>query len=104
MGLNRLYPANSFAVGLVAVATLLTVCRDALAQSPAPATRIETLEATQADKAKSLTPQEPRRAERLMGRVNAALTRGGPHWYPFFQNSYSGGGFPFGAGYSWFVS
>ena len=72
-------------------------------QDPDPSTRTGALEQAQAEKVKSLTPQEPEKFERLTARAEAMLTRGGNHWYPFFENSYSGGGFPFGAGYSWFV-
>ena len=91
------------AVCLLAIAALVLASHDALAQSTDPSTRIEALEQEQAEKVKALTPQEPEKFERLMGRAEAMLTRGGNHWYPFFENSYSGGGFPFGAGYSWFV-
>lgn len=73
-------------------------------QSREPSTRTEAIEQEQAERARTLTPQEPQRFEALVGRVDTVLTRGGSHWYPFFQNSYPGGGFPFGAGYAWFVS
>jgi hypothetical protein len=75
----------------------------ALAQTSSPATRIDAIEQAKAEKVESLTPQEPEKFERLTARAEAMLTRGGNHWYPFFENSYSGGGFPFGAGYSWFL-
>jgi hypothetical protein len=74
------------------------------AQTADPATRAEAIAQEQAVKVQSLTPQTPHRAEAIFTRANQALTRGGSHWYPFFQSSYSGGGLPIGAGYAKFVS
>jgi hypothetical protein len=89
---------------LLAIAALVVASHDALAQTADASTRTGTLELAQAEKVKSLTPQEPEKFERLTAQAEAMLTRGGNHWYPFFENSYSGGGFPFGAGYSWFLN
>lgn len=102
MGPTRI-PAHSVAASLLAAAALVLSSLDVSAQTTDPSTRAGALEQAQAEKVKSLTPQEPEKFERLVGRAEAMLTRGGDHWYPFFENSYSGGGFPFGAGYSWFV-
>ena len=102
VGSNRL-STNVVAVSLLAIAALVLASHDARAQTPDPSTRTGALEQAQAEKVKTLTPQEPEKFERLTARAEAMLTRGGNHWYPFFENSYSGGGFPFGAGYSWFV-
>jgi hypothetical protein len=96
--------AHFLAVCLFAIVAPLGARRDVLAQTADPATRTEALEQVQSEKVKSLTPQEPEKFERLTARAEAMLTRGGNHWYPFFENSYSGGGFPFGAGYSWFLN
>src|SRR5262245_51068335 len=95
---------NVVAVCLLAIAALVPASHDALAQATDAATRTGALEQAQAEKVKTLTPQEPEKFERLTARAEAMLTRGGNHWYPFFENSYSGGGFPFGAGYSWFLN
>lgn len=89
---------------LLAAALAVTAPHAAMAQSSEPATRADAIEESQSEKVKTLTPQMPNRFEVLTGKANQILTRGGPHWYPFFESSYSGGGFPFGAGYSWFVS
>jgi len=88
----------------IVVALLAGAPPAARAQAPEPATRVETIEQAQAEKAKTLTDQAPRRAEAFAGKIDQALTRGGSHGYPFFKGAYSGAGFPFGAGYSWFVS
>src|SRR5262245_18339385 len=98
------HSCDFLAVCLFAIVTFIIARHDVLAQSADPATRIEAFEQAQAEKVKSLTPQEPEKFERLTARAEAILTRGGNHWYPFFENSYSGGGFPFGAGYSWFLN
>jgi len=103
VGPNRL-STNVGAVYLLAIAALVSASHDALAQAPDPSTRTGALEQAQAEKVKALTPQEPKKFERLTGRAEAMLTRGGNHWYPYFENSYTGGGFPFGAGYSWFLN
>jgi hypothetical protein len=95
---------NPFKPLILGIVALLVSHHGALAQTATPATRTEAIEDAQAEKVKELTPQEPQKGERLTARVEAALTRGGPHWYPFFESSYPGGGFPVGAGYSWFVS
>lgn len=102
MGPNRI-TTHPVAVYVLAIAALVLASTDAPAQTTDPSTRTGALEQEQAAKVSSLTPQEPEKFERLVGRAEAMLTRGGNHWYPFFENSYSGGGFPFGAGYSWFV-
>jgi hypothetical protein len=102
VGPNRL-STQAVAVSLLAIAALVLAPHDARAQAAEPSTRTGVLEHAQAEKAKTLTPQQPEKFERLTARAEAMLTRGGNHWYPFFENSYSGGGFPFGAGYSWFI-
>jgi hypothetical protein len=94
---------NLVALCLLVIAALGLASHDVLAQTADGSTRTGVLEQAQAKKVKTLTPQEPEKFERLTARAEAMLTRGGNHWYPFFENSYSGGGFPFGAGYSWFV-
>ena len=90
---NRL---SANVVALFTIVALFLASHDARAQTPSPTTRTDALEQEQAEKVKSLAPQEPEKYERLTGRIEAALTRGGNHWYPYFENAYSGGGFPFG--------
>jgi len=74
------------------------------AQVADPATRQAAIEQAQAEKAKDLRPYVPGRAERLVARVDAALTGERRGWHPFFENAYRGGGFGFGAGYLKYVS
>jgi hypothetical protein len=89
----RLQLSTLFALALIVPGT-------ARAQVAEPATRQAAIEQAQAEKAKNLRPYEPGRGERLMDRIDAALTGGGRGWHPFFETAYSGGGFPFGAGYA----
>ena len=100
MGPKRL---SANVVALLTIVALFLASHDARAQTTEPSTRTGALEQAQAEKVNLLAPQEPEKFERLTARAEAMLTRGGNHWYPYFENSYSGGGFPFGAGYSWFV-
>src|SRR6187200_971727 len=90
-------------VALLTIVALLLPSHDASAQTAEPSTRTGALEQAQAERVKLLAPQEPEKFERAMARAEAMLTRGGNHWYTYFENSYSGGGFPFGAGYSRFL-
>ena len=66
VGPNRL-PTNVGAVYLLAIAALVFASHDALAQAPDPSTRTGALEQAQAEKVKALTPQEPKKFERLTG-------------------------------------
>ena len=69
-----------------------------------PQTRQAVIEQQQAEKVKTLQPQEGNRGERVVARLEAMLTGlGGSHWYPFFSNAYAGGGFALGAGYRMYV-
>jgi hypothetical protein len=74
------------------------------AQVAEPATRQAAIEQAQAEKAKDLRPYEPGKAERLVGRFDAALTGERRGWHPFLDSAYTGGGFAFGAGYLKYVS
>src|SRR5262245_32840271 len=95
---------NPIVLPMLALLAMFAARHDARAQTQEPSTRTEALEQAQSDKVPKLTPQEPNKGERISARLQAILTRGGNHWYPFFESSYPGGGFPAGAGYSWFVS
>jgi surface antigen Omp85-like protein len=69
-----------------------------------PQTRQGVIEQQQAERAKKLQPQEPNKGEQVVARIEDMLMGGGGHWYPFFSNAYSGGGFALGLGYRQFVS
>ncbi len=90
---TRLKVAAAFALALAVPGT-------ARPQVAEPATRQAALEQAQAEKAKSLRPYQPGAGERLMGRIDAALSGGQRGWHPFFGSAYNGGGFAFGAGYA----
>lgn len=87
-----------------ALACMLAVPGPASAQVGAPATRQAAIEQAQAEKAKNLRPYEPDKGERLLDRIDAALTGAQRGWHPFFGSAYNGGGFAFGAGYAHHVS
>jgi hypothetical protein len=93
----RLKLSTVFALALIVPGT-------ASAQVAAPATRQAAIEQAQAEKSKTLRPYEPGRGERLMARIDEALTGAQRGWHPFFDSAYRGGGFVFGAGYAHYVS
>ena len=76
----------------------------ALAQTPEPDTREAAVEQAQAAKAKDLHPYVPTRTERLITQVSNAFVNPLTTWHPYLQNSYRGGGFALGAGYTRHVS
>ena len=80
-------------VGLLAGAVSLR------AQTPEAETRQDVIERGQADKVEDLHPYVQTRGEQIIARVQDRLVNQQIRWYPFFQNSYSGGGFAVGAGY-----
>lgn len=57
------------------------------------------MEQAQATKSTTLHPYVPSALERVMTRTEAMLLNGPTGWHPFFENSYSGGGFAPGIGY-----
>jgi len=91
------------AVGLFGALITLTFIAEAStmaqAQTSEPDTREAAVERAQSEKAKTLHPYVPSRAERLITQVENTLVNGTTRWHPYFENSYSGGGFALGAGY-----
>jgi hypothetical protein len=75
----------------------------ALSTTPAPAdaqaSRTDTIATQQQEKAKSLMPRVPKRAERIVKWVEDELIDEPSGVYPVFGSIYSGGGFAAGAGY-----
>jgi surface antigen Omp85-like protein len=84
---------------VIVSAILVAVCA-----RPAPAqdTRADAIAAEQAEKAKTLHPYEPTRAERLALRAKRALVDVPSGFYPAFGSILGGGGIGFGAGYRQF--
>jgi hypothetical protein len=96
------------AVALFGVLTTLMlvvgVAPPAFAQTAEPDSRQAAMEAAEREKAKNLRPYVPSRAERLITNLENSLINGTTRWHPYFENSYSGGGFALGAGYVQHVS
>ena len=85
-------------------ALLLGAALDARAQSPpAESTRAALIAARQAEKAKSIQPYVPNKAELWVKKVEEQLMGGGTNWHPFFESANAGGGFTVGAGYTTYV-
>jgi hypothetical protein len=76
----------------------------AVAQESGATTRQGEIEAEQAKKEKNLHPYTVGTAQRIMNKVQDALTNQTQRWHPYFENAYSGGGFAAGLGYTTFVS
>jgi hypothetical protein len=75
-------------------------------QPPAsePTSRTASIEQAEQEKADTLTPAAPGKAEAYVARISDAFLSGTMHWHAFWQNAYSGGGFTVGAGYMRYVS
>jgi len=71
----------------------------ASAQSTDSESRQAIVEQAQATKSTTLRPYVPSALERVITRVESTLLNGATKWHPFFENSYSGGGFAPGIGY-----
>jgi len=98
MGAVRLF-------GILMTVTLVSgAATAAFAQTSEPDSRQAVVEQAQSEKAGSLHPYVPSRAERLITRLENALVNATTTWHPYFQNAYSGGGFALGAGYMRHVS
>ena len=91
-----------FRAGLLAVVLLLPCARGADAQEIT--TRTAEIEQAQAEKAATLHPFEPGKAEMYINRAFDIMLGGGLHWHTYFASPYSGGGLVLGAGYITFVS
>jgi hypothetical protein len=83
---------------------MLTLAPAALAQTTEPDSRQAVIEQAELEKAKNLHPYVPTRAEKFINDVENALVTRTTRWHPYFENSYSGGGFALGAGYTQHVS
>jgi hypothetical protein len=83
---------------LISVTLLAGGATGATAQTPDPETRQAIVEGAQAEKAATLHAYVPTPAERIMARVEEALSQA-PRWHPFFETAYRGGGMPFGVGF-----
>lgn len=92
------------AVGLFAILVILTLAPAALAQTSEPDSRQAAIEQAESEKAKNLHPYVPSRTEKLIDDVENALVNKTTRWHPYLENSYSGGGFALGAGYTQHVS
>ena len=92
-----LRPVVSLSLALVA---LLASAAGAVAQD----SREAAIAQAKAEKARSLHPYVPSRAEQLMSEAEGILRGGGLRWHTFFDSAYAGGGFTVGAGYRRHVS
>jgi hypothetical protein len=61
--------------------------------------RTAIIEGQQAEKARSVAPYTPNKAERIISTAQRELLQDPNGFYPFFASVYSGGGFTLGAGY-----
>src|SRR5262249_31063118 len=84
--------------------SLLAVPAIAQTQSAESDSRQAIVEQAQATKSASLKPYELGTFERVMTRIENGLINSVTGWHPFFENSYRGGGFAPGVGYSRHVS
>ena len=92
----------TFRAGMVAVVLLLPFAGGAAAQEIT--SRAAEIEQAQTDKAATLRPFVPGKAELYINRAFDIMLSGGLHWHPYFTSPYSGGGLVLGAGYITFVS
>ncbi len=84
-------PATMFLVGVLP--------SPLLAQSTDNESRQAIVEQAQTTKSTMLAPYVPSTFERMVTRAENILLNGPTKWHPFFENSYSGGGFAPGVGY-----
>jgi hypothetical protein len=88
----------------IAAIALAAVLASATASAQTPDTRAEAIALEQAEKAKSLHPYVPTKAEEVVDRVEDLLLSGSLRWRPWFENAYAGGGLTGGVAYRRFVS
>lgn len=89
-------PAAAFAAAAVILSASVS--------AQTPDTRAEAIALEQAEKAKTLHPYVPTRAEEVVDRVEDLLLSGSLRWRPWFENAYAGGGLTGGVAYRRFVS
>jgi hypothetical protein len=87
----------SFIAPAVVLASLLA--SPTFAQSSDEESRQAIVEQAQTTKSTTLHPYVPSLVERVVTRAENTLLNGPTKWHPFFENSYSGGGFAPGIGY-----
>jgi hypothetical protein len=92
---------RTFEFSLIAPAVVLAslLASPTLAQSTDEESRQAIVEQAQATKSTTLRPYVPSLFERVVTRAENTLLNGPTKWHPFFENSYSGGGFAPGIGY-----
>jgi hypothetical protein len=88
----------------MSLVALLASAVASYAQAPEPGTRRELIARDQADKAATLHPYIPTRAERIVERVQERMVNRVITWHPYAQNAYTGGGLALGVGYMRHVS
>lgn len=85
---------------VVALTTVSTAPGSFAQTAPADAqTRAGAIEAQQQEKAGSLAPYEPNKAEMWVKKIEEMFLTGDMKWHPWFTSAYGGGGFTLGAGY-----
>jgi hypothetical protein len=89
------------ALAIVTCASILGLTTNASAQSvpPEAGTRAALIVEQQREKAKTLQPYQPNKAELWVKELEEQFLLGNMKWHPFFENAYAGGGFTLGAGY-----
>ena len=90
-------------IGSVTAASALILCVAGAASAQTQAggdTRAGRIAAAQAEKAKTLRPYQPNKAEVWVEKLEEQFITGALHWHPFFESAYAGGGFTLGAGYA----
>ena len=91
-------------IPLIAVGALSTASLARAQDAPAATSRAALIADEEAQKAQTLKPAAPGKAEAYVARISDAFLSGTMHWHAFWQNAYSGGGFTLGAGYLTHVS
>src|SRR5258706_13088730 len=89
-GLRTMGAVARFAV-FTTVTLVAGTATAALAQTPDPDTRRAAIEREQTEKASSLHPYVPSRAEKLITEVENTFVNSTTMWHPYFENAYSGG-------------
>jgi hypothetical protein len=97
---------ESFSIRRLGTATLAAaaIVANAAASAQTADTRAEAIAIEKAEKAKTLHPYVPTKAERVVDRVEDLLLSGSLRWRPWFENAYAGGGLTGGVAYRRFVS
>jgi hypothetical protein len=100
----KLFATIAFAVALTTTAAAQASTQEAPPQAGPAASRQQAIEQAQAEKAATLHPYVPNRAEQVFDEIETFLQGGTQRWRPFFDSAYSGGGFTLGAGHINYLS